>query len=180
VYDGDGNRVKGTISTTTTAYVGNYFEWTGSISTMKKYYYAGNIKVAMRTGSSTINYLLGDHLGSNAITTNSSGVKNSEIRYMPWGTTRYTSGSSPTTFQFTGQRIENTIGLYYYGARWFDPSLARFIQPDSVVPITNTNSEDIKQIQLSLIVDYHELNLLTQLGKMYRDELNRGKGSIVA
>ncbi len=41
VYDGDGNRVKGTIGTTTTTYVGNYFEWTGNTSTMIRYYYAG-------------------------------------------------------------------------------------------------------------------------------------------
>ena len=132
VYDGDGNRVKATIGTTTT-YVGNYFEWTGSTSTMKKYYYAGSIKVAMRTGS-PINYLLGDHLGSNAITTSSSGVKNSEIRYMPWGTTRYTYGSSPTTFQYTGQRIESSLGLLFYNARWYDSALGRFIQADTIVP----------------------------------------------
>jgi len=94
VYDGDGNRVRATVGTTT-AYVGNHFEWTGSTSNMKKYYYAGATRVAMRTGSSTINYLLGDHLGSQAITTNSSGVKSAEVRYYPWGNTRYTSGTTP-------------------------------------------------------------------------------------
>jgi len=102
VYDGDGNRVKATVGTTTTTYVGSYFEWTGSTSTMKKYYYAGATRVAMRTGSSTINYLLGDHslvprdrLGSQAITTNSSGVKSAEVGYYPWRNTRYTSGTTP-------------------------------------------------------------------------------------
>jgi YD repeat-containing protein len=30
VYDGDGNRVKGTVNGTSTTYTGNYFEWTGS------------------------------------------------------------------------------------------------------------------------------------------------------
>jgi len=45
------------------------------------------------------------------------------------------------------------------------------VQADSVVPIQNSNSKDIKQIQLSLIVDYPENNLLTQLNKMYRDNL---------
>jgi hypothetical protein len=51
----------------------------------------------MRTGSSTVETqhaasLLGDHslvprdrFESNAITTSSSGVRNTEIRYMPWG-----------------------------------------------------------------------------------------------
>ncbi|MFZ2095400.1 MAG: RHS repeat-associated core domain-containing protein [Anaerolineales bacterium] len=133
VYDGDGNRVKGTIGPATT-YIGNYFEWTGSTSTMKKYYYAGSTLVAMRTGSSTLNYLLGDHLGSQSITTNSTGSRTGEIRYYPWGTERYIYGTTPTTFHFTGQRLESGIGLYYYGARWYDPYLNRWIQPDTDVP----------------------------------------------
>jgi RHS repeat-associated protein len=99
-----------------------------------RYYYEGSTRVAMRTGSSTLNFLLGDHLGSNAITTNSSGVKSAEIRYYPWGTTRYTSGTSPTTFQYTGQRVESSLGLLFYNARWYDPALARFIQADTEVP----------------------------------------------
>jgi RHS repeat-associated protein len=36
--------------------------------------------------------------------------------------------------QVTGQRLESTIGLYYYGARWYDPAAGRFIQADSIVP----------------------------------------------
>jgi RHS repeat-associated protein len=42
-----------------------------------------------------------------------------------------------TTFRFTGQRSEEAgIGLYYYGARWYDSSLGRWAQPDSIVPQT--------------------------------------------
>ena len=89
----------------------------------------------MRTGSSTLNYLLGDHLGSQAITTNSSGSKSAEIRYYPWGTERYTSGTTPTTYHFTGQRLESSIGLYYYGARWYDPAAGRFVHADTIVPV---------------------------------------------
>jgi RHS repeat-associated protein len=177
VYDGDGNRVKATVSGTTTTYIGSYFEWVSSTSNMKKYYYAGSTRVAMRTGSSTINYLLGDHLGSTAITTNSSGVKSAEMRYYPWGTTRYTSGTTPTTFKFTGQRLETGIGLYFYNARWYDSSAGRFIQADSIVPSQNQGTDDSKYIQLLLIVDYHEPNLLSQLGGMYREELLEGAGT---
>jgi RHS repeat-associated protein len=139
VYDGDGNRVKGTIGGTTTTYIGNYFEWTGSTSTMKKYYYAGSTRVAMRTGSGTLNYLLGDHLGSQAITTNSSGGSTGEIRYYPWGTERYNSGTTPTTYHFTGQRLESALGLYFYGERWYDPYLNRWIQPDTIIPDPNNS-----------------------------------------
>jgi RHS repeat-associated protein len=83
----------------------------------------------------------GDHLGSNAITTSSSGVRSAEIRYMPWGTMRYTYGSSPTTIprssgqvQYNGQRVESSLGLLFYNARFYDPYLARFIQADTIVP----------------------------------------------
>ena len=62
------------------------------------------------------------------------GQSVAEIRYKPWGTTRYVSGTTPTSFQFTGQRLESSIGLLYYGARYYDPSLGRFIQADTIVP----------------------------------------------
>jgi RHS repeat-associated protein len=169
VYDGDGNRVKGSIGSVTTIYIGSYFEWTGSTSTMKKYYYAGSTLVAMRKGSSTLNYLLGDHLGSTAITTDSSGVKVAEIRYYPWGTERYTYGTTPTTYHFTGQRLESYINLYWYGSRWFDPALGRFISPDPIVPGTGEggNPNAVGYLGSStyspLIVDYHENQFLYQL-----------------
>jgi hypothetical protein len=109
-YDGDGNRVKGTVGGVTTAYVGNWYEWTGSTTTAKKYYYAGGLRIAMRTGSSTLNFLLGDHLGSTSITADSAGLKVAEIRYKAWGESRYATGTTPTTFRFTGQRRESGLG----------------------------------------------------------------------
>src|SRR4030067_3758020 len=109
-YDGDGNRVKGIIGGITTTYIGNYFEWTGSPGTMKRYYYAGSTRVAMRKGS-TLYYLVGDHIGSLAITATSTGTKWAETRYYPWGTERYNYGTNQTSFHFTGQRLESGIGV---------------------------------------------------------------------
>jgi RHS repeat-associated protein len=96
----------------------------------------------MHSGSSTRNYLLGDHLGSTAITTNSSGTRTAEVRYYPWGTERYTSGTTPTTYKFTGQRQESGIGLYFYNSRWYDPYLNRWIQPDDII-LNPGNSQDL-------------------------------------
>ncbi len=99
------------------------------------YYYASSTRIAVRTGvNGTLNFLLGDHLGSQAITTNSSGTRTGEIRYFPWGTERYTYGATPTTYHFTGQRLESSLGLYYYGARWYDPAVGRFTSPDTLIP----------------------------------------------
>jgi hypothetical protein len=54
--------VIGTEGGVTTVYIGNYFEWKGSTSTMVKYYYAGAERVAMRTGEANPLWLFGDHL----------------------------------------------------------------------------------------------------------------------
>ncbi len=84
--------------------------------------------------NSTLYWLLSDHLGSTAITANSSGSRTAELRYKAYGETRYSWGTTPTTYRFTGQREEATIGLYFYNARWYDPVLGRFVQPDTIVP----------------------------------------------
>ena len=133
VYDGDGRRVKSTFNgTTTTYFVGAHYEVTGS--TITKYYYAGSQRIAMRTNG-TLNYLLGDHLGSTSLTTNASGQVVSEMRYKAWGETRYASGVQPSKYQYTGQfSYEPEFGLMYYGARWYDSSLGRFAQPDTIIP----------------------------------------------
>jgi len=88
VYDGDGNRVKSVLNGVTTYYVGNYFEWRSTTSNMTRYYYAGGQRVALRNGT-ILRFLLGDHLGSTAVTATSTGAKYAEQRYTPWGGKRY-------------------------------------------------------------------------------------------
>jgi|GEM_PF-3893313 len=132
VYDGDGKRVKATVGGVTTVYIGNIYERDND-TTVRKYYYAGAVRVAMRTGGNTF-YLLNDHLTSTAITTNSSGVRQTELRYFAYGGTRYDAGGQMTLYRYTGQRIETGTGLYDYGARWYDPQIGRFLAADSIVP----------------------------------------------
>jgi RHS repeat-associated protein len=54
-------------------------------------------------------------------------------RYTPYGEQR-SEAQVETDYRYTGQREEDGIGLYYYDARWYDPALGRFIQPDTIVP----------------------------------------------
>ncbi len=79
-------------------------------------------------------WLVGDHLGSQSITADATGGKISEARYYPWGGERLSEYTSSTNYRFTGQRKEFGSGLYFYGARWYDSSAGRFIQPDTIGP----------------------------------------------
>ncbi len=56
------------------------------------------------------------------------------MRYTAWGETRFTSGTSPSNYRYTGQRQEVSFGLYFYNARWYDGSLGRFTQADTIIP----------------------------------------------
>jgi RHS repeat-associated protein len=79
----------------------------------------------MRSGG-TLYWLLSDHLGGTAHTL-SGATETGEVRYKAFGATRFTSGTTPTSYRFTGQREEAALGLYYYNARWYDPTLGHFV-----------------------------------------------------
>ena len=145
-YDGDGQRVKaflsGSPSSTTTYYIGNHTEYeiVGQTTTLRRYFYAGSTRIAMRVVDGATNptyWLLNDHLTSTAITADSSGARFAELRYKAWGETRFTYGSTPTTYRYTGQKELSQLSIYFYYfycSRYYDPSLSRFIQPDTIVP----------------------------------------------
>jgi RHS repeat-associated protein len=100
---------------------------------MRRYYYAGAQRIAMRTGTD-LKFLLGDHLGSTSVTALASGAFDTETRYYPWGGVRWASGTTPTDYRFTGQQEIATIGLYFYNSRFYDAYLNRWIQPDTIIP----------------------------------------------
>lgn len=116
------------------AYVGDRYEVQVSTGVTTSYYAFGSQQVAMRRGNA-VYWLHGDHLGSTSLTTSITGTKVSELRYYPWGGTRWVTGTMATDKRFTGQRLESGIGgLYDYGARFHSPVHGRFISADTIVP----------------------------------------------
>ena len=130
-HDGDGKLVKSVVNGVTTYYPSTAYHEEGTKIT--KYYNLGEQRVAMRTNG-TLTWLVTDHLGSTNVTANADGSLQSEMRYRPFGETRYTNGITPTDYRYTGQLQPAEAGLYFYSARWYDPQLGRFIQADTVVP----------------------------------------------
>lgn len=150
-YDGDGRQVVSVINGVTTLYVGSHYEFNATSGEVTKYYFAGAARVAMRKyivpQNMTLNYLIGDHLGSTSIVTDSSGAKVSEMRYKAWGELRYTwvapgaLGGKLPDYTYTGQRSDSYINLLWYGSRHYDPELGRFIQADSIVPLATQGTQ---------------------------------------
>ncbi len=87
----------------------------------------------MRDGSG-LHWLLADHLGSTTVVADAGGAAEGALRYSPFGVTLYEEGAAATDRRFTGQRWQDTNGLYDYRARWYDPALGRFISADTLVP----------------------------------------------
>ena len=103
------------------------------------YYYVGGQRVAVRRRDASgdeLTYIFGGHLGSTSITANANGTLRSRTLYHPWGTVRYQTGALPMDYTYTGQySYTDAFGLMYYNARWYDPALGRFTQPDTIVPV---------------------------------------------
>lgn len=112
-------------------------------------------------------YIHSDHLGSISTVTDQGGNVVSQQQYDPWGKVR--SGSvGQTKLNYTGQRKDDT-GLLYFHARYYDPSLARFTSPDSIVPgaasgVGGAGGSVGAWQNSSLTVDFHESRFLTSLG----------------
>src|SRR5579884_24936 len=101
----------------------------GSMTALMKYYSAAGQRIAMRQGN-TLSYLLSDGLGSTTIALSSTGSVTAVQLFAPYGSSRYSKGSMPTDYNFTGQRLDRETGLLYYGARYYDPLSGRFTQAD--------------------------------------------------
>jgi RHS repeat-associated protein len=114
-----------------------------------KYYWLGGRRVAMRKvpegQPETLYYLFSDHLGSTSVAYDTDSGAWVMQRYYPWGTIRPGGGNVlPTDYTFTGQRWDESIGLMDYKARWYDPALGRFVQPDTIVP-DPANPQDLNR-----------------------------------
>ncbi len=148
---------------TETHYVGQHYETTLNSGDTKYYFIAGQFVAFERSSGYGVDwgrrFVFRDHpstalrtgLGStNVIINAASGLLLWRDRYLPLGDVRDTyrkdnnpSFSLQTQYRFTGQRLESRLGtpesgldrgLYFYGARWYDSSLGRFIQADTIVP----------------------------------------------
>jgi RHS repeat-associated protein len=82
-----------------------------------------------RTDAAGIHTLLTDGLGSTLALTDNAGTVKSDYTYEPYGRTATIGPVHTNPFQYTGRENDGT-GLYYYRARYYLPSIQRFISDD--------------------------------------------------
>ena len=70
-----------------------------------------------------------DHQGSVVATADSAGVSTGVYSYGPYGEP---NNGGPARFQYTGQQYFANLGLYYYKARFYSPTLGKFMQSDPI------------------------------------------------
>ena len=75
-----------------------------------------------------------DHLGSSSIDTDETGAIVELIDYYPFGTPRLNEnpGDYENDYKFTGKELDEDTDLYYYGARYYDAKIGRFVAIDPV------------------------------------------------
>lgn len=129
-YDADGSRVEQTNNGVTTTYLSDDYEVTSGVAT--KYFSLGDIVVARRVGTTTY-WLCTDSNGSIQAETNSAGAEVQRQKYWAYGAQLQETTALPESRGYTGQRQDST-GLFYLHARYYDPVLGRFISPDPTVP----------------------------------------------
>ncbi len=148
VYDASGSRVKKIMGTDSITYLGEDFEvakylGTGFAATYttvtSKYIFLGGRRIAAieNDGTEVKTYFYhSDHLGGSNTITDEAGKQVELIEYTPYGEVSRHEVDPETRerrHKFTGQEEDKETGLCYYGARYYDPEIGRFISPDSVV-----------------------------------------------
>lgn len=99
-------------------------------SVVIKNYYADGLQLGEAVGSSTY-YMIDDALGNIRDVTTSTVSTVFSSDYMPYGKNYDLFQSlSALNFEYTHKPYDSVTGLYYYGERFYDPSINRFITED--------------------------------------------------
>lgn len=93
----------------------------------EKYFIYGIKGLTAEIKGEEIRYYHSDHLGSVRKVTNQNGEVVSSIDYLPFGGKFSKEGEG--NYEYTGKEFDDS-GLNYYGARYYDSNLGRFITSD--------------------------------------------------
>ncbi len=137
IYGLDETRVRRKTGDTYTYYHvdGTEYEWDNASQTGVFTYYhqmAGRTVAFTKSDTGVTTWMHADQVNSTSVTRDQTGTAKTQ-RYTPWGELR-TDGALGTDHHFTGQVSDQSTGLAFYNARYYDPAIGRFVSPDTIVP----------------------------------------------
>lgn len=136
VYDSEGNRVVKNAGPQHIYPNRNFSERNG---TGFKHVFVGDVRIATKTVKPDDAYenhqffFHSDHLGSSGFVTDEHANLTEHIEYFAFGETwvnEHPAQPTPVPFQYGGKELDEETGLYYYGARYYNPRTQVWQNPD--------------------------------------------------
>jgi len=181
VYDGDGNRVSETAGGTTTKLLVDSLNPTKlpqvldelvSSSVTRTYAYGLN-RVSENqqiSGTWTLNLYGYDGHGNVRFLTNSAGTITDTYQYDAFGMPIRTSGTTPNSFLYSGERSDGSVGLYDLRARYYNQATGRFWSRDPVEQRTCCKSCSTLQINSYIYGNDDPVNRIDPTGRQALEE----------
>ncbi|MGA4987204.1 RHS repeat-associated core domain-containing protein [Nonomuraea bangladeshensis] len=138
IYDADGERlIRRDPDGTRTLYLGAMEVQASAAGVKATRYYSGpdGVVVAMRTGTS-LKWLASGLHGSTQLAVDDATGQVARERYLPFGQRRGDDDLPFTDRGFLGKTEDTSTGLDYLSARYYDPSLAKFISTDPLLDLS--------------------------------------------
>lgn len=144
VYDGDGNRVKKIVGTTTnlflvddrnlTGYAQVLEEKTvsGGTTNLARLYTYGLDLISQRDATTTVQNFYGyDGNGNTRYLTSSTATLTDTYAYDAFGDLITSTGSTANFYRYSGEQYDPNLGFIYLRARYLNPNSGRFMSRDS-------------------------------------------------
>src|SRR5262249_23563800 len=92
-------------------------------------------EAGIQFGAPVREFLHGDLVGSVASLSGESGTRTQQVAYLPFGEPLFDHRGTgtdplPQSYEFNGMELDQETGLQYFGARYYDGHIGRWISPD--------------------------------------------------
>ncbi|MFF9851012.1 SpvB/TcaC N-terminal domain-containing protein [Streptomyces litmocidini] len=137
VYDAAGERVVKKGESLSLYPNRNYSERDG---TGYKHVFIGESRLTTKTVADGVenarSFFHTDHLGSSGYVTDGTGAVTEHLEYFASGETwvEERAGQADTPYQYTGKELDGETGLYYHGARYYNPRTQLWASADPALP----------------------------------------------
>ncbi len=147
IYGEDNQRAVKTSDYGETLYFNNFWTWSNNSavyngSRTAKHIFLNNERIVTKLNSASnltyseesasTYYYHSDHLGSASVITDNDGREYERIEYTPYGEVWIDKASATfkTAYRFTGKERDEETGLYYFGERYLDAKVSRWLSCD--------------------------------------------------